>query len=96
MGIFTFPSGRSQVPLKGVVIRSDIHTAILQFTKPLTPHDLKCSLTNRRDFQRKKLRPGQVKCPDQDQAVNFRMSRSTVDRVVLSHLSPAGGYWGEG
>lgn len=96
VGIFTFPSGRSQVPLKGAVIRSDIHTAISQFTKPFIPHDLKCSLTNRTDFQRKKLRHGQFKCPDQDQAVNFRMSRSTVGRVVLSHHSPARGYWGEG
>ena len=36
------------------------------------------------------------KCPDQDQAVSFRMSRSTVDRVVLSHHRPAGGHTGVG
>lgn len=91
--IFPSQGKRSKVTCQGR-ISSDIYTAVSQLTRPFYPYRLNSSLMitlDRRSFQRKKLRHGQVKCPAQDQAANVKVSKAAGDRAILLHHNPAGG-----
>ena len=107
VGIFTFPGGRAEIGLKGAMMRSDVHTAISQSTRPFHSHYLSCSALitlqqmfserETEDVLREKLKPGQVKWPAPGQVANDHVPKTAVDRTILLHPNPTGGggSWGQ-
>lgn len=91
--IFPSHGKRRKVTCKGR-ISSDIYTAVSQLTRPFYPYHFNFSLMitlDRRSFQRKKLRHGQVQCPAHDQAANVKVSKAAGARAILLHQNPTGG-----